>query len=76
MMAKTLKTTMVTLAESSDGPVGVASRVLAKYVLGDDTDPAINTVKLTEIGAADLSQPASALYASAVALIKAAEGIL
>ncbi|MFH0900565.1 MAG: hypothetical protein V2A73_08040 [Pseudomonadota bacterium] len=74
-MAKTLKATVLTLSESSDGPAGVASRALAKYVLGDDADPSVNLVKFKELGAVDLTQSASALYASVVAFVKAAEGI-
>ncbi len=73
-MAKTLKATILMLSEMPEQP-GVG-RAVAKYILGDDADVSVNQIKFKEVAAPDLGQPATALYASIVAAIKADEGIL
>lgn len=74
-MAKILKATILMLSEAPDGQPGVAGKAVAKYILGDDGDPAVSRVRMLEVSAADLSIPADELYARVVADVKAAEGL-
>ncbi len=74
-MAKILKATILMLSEAPDGQPGVAGKGVAKYILGDDGDPAVSRVRMLEVSAADLSIPADELYVRVVADVKAAEGL-
>ena len=74
-MAKVLKATILMLSEAPDGEPGVAGKAVVKYVVGDEDDPTSSQVKLKEISAAGLSQPADQLFASVVAALKTDEGL-
>lgn len=75
-MAKILKATIVMLSEAPRGQPGIAGKVVAKYIIGDDGDAAVNTVKFQEVATSDLGKPAAALFAEVVTAIKRAEGIV
>ena len=74
-MAKILKATILMLSEAPDGQPGVAGKAVAKYIVGDDTDPSVNVVKLVEVSAADLGRAADQLFADVVTRLRSDEGI-
>lgn len=74
-MAKVIKATILMLSEAPDGQPGAAGKAVAKYVVGDDADPAVNLVKLLEVSAAGLSRPADQLFAEVVSKLRSHEGI-
>jgi hypothetical protein len=75
-MARTLKATILMISEApGEGGGPPLRRALAKYVLGDDQDAALQLVRIREVPAADFEKPAGALYDAVVAAIKAEEGL-